>query len=174
MLSAGLIDLGGEADTDQAVVRLELLHGLGAVVDQGEAGGLSATELRPQTKDIDLVLGGLVEGGQLLAELLLGDVGTAGVQDVTGGRVSVLVLFLLCVSRFPSWPMSSKFVGFLEAADCRDVAFSRPIPTHRVASYPTRPITAASTAPCPRPVKSLVHRVSPVGRRSRRFGWRRR
>ena len=85
LLSAGLLDLGGEADTDQAVVRLELLHGLGAVVDQGEAGGLSTTELRPQTEDIDLVLGGLVEGGQLLAELLLGDVGTAGVQDVTEG-----------------------------------------------------------------------------------------
>lgn len=93
MLSAGLLNLAGKANTDQTVVGLKLLQGLGAVVDQGEAGGLSATELRPQTKDIDLVLGGLVEGGQLLAELVLGDVGTAGVQDVTGGGyISLVVL----------------------------------------------------------------------------------
>jgi hypothetical protein len=64
-------------------VGLELLHGLGGVVDEGEAGGLAATELGAETEDADLVLGGLVHGGQLVAELLLGDVGTAGVEDVT-------------------------------------------------------------------------------------------
>ena len=61
---------------------LELLHGLGGVIDESEAGGLAATELGAETEDVDLVLGGLVEGGQLLAELVLGDVGTVGVEDI--------------------------------------------------------------------------------------------
>jgi len=64
-------------------VRLELLHGLGAVIDEGEAGGLAATELGAETEDGDLVLLGLVKAGELVAEVLLGDVGTTGVEDVT-------------------------------------------------------------------------------------------
>lgn len=83
LLSAGLLNLLGQANTDQAVVGLELLHGLGGVVDKSEAGGLATTELGAQTKDGDLVLAGLVQASELLAELILGDVGTVGVQDVT-------------------------------------------------------------------------------------------
>lgn len=89
LLSAGTLDLAGKADADQSVVRLELLHGLGGVVDKGEAGGLATTELGAETKDIDLVLGSLVEGSELLAEVLLGDVGTAGVEDVTAEQKPV-------------------------------------------------------------------------------------
>lgn len=83
LLSAGPLDLLGEADTDEAVTRLELLHGLGRVVDEGETGGLAATELGAETKDGDLLLGRLVHGAELLPELLLGDVGAARVEDVT-------------------------------------------------------------------------------------------
>jgi hypothetical protein len=83
LLPAGTLGLGGKADTDQAVLGLELLEGLGRVVDKGEAGGLAATELSAQAEDLDLLLLGLVEGADLLAELLLGDVGTTGVEDVT-------------------------------------------------------------------------------------------
>lgn len=83
LLSARLLDLAGLADADQSVVGLELLHGLGGVVDEGEAGGLSTTELGAEAEDVDLVLGGLVEGAELLTELILGDVGAAGVEDVT-------------------------------------------------------------------------------------------
>lgn len=61
---------------------LELLHGLGGVIDKSEASGLATTELGAETEDVDLVLGGLVEGGQLLAELVLGDVRTVGVEDI--------------------------------------------------------------------------------------------
>ena len=83
LLSAGLLDLGGLAVTDEPVVGLELLHRLGAVVDEGEASGLSTTVLGAETEDGDLVLVGLVELGELGAELILGDVGTVGVEDVT-------------------------------------------------------------------------------------------
>ena len=83
LLSAGTLGLGGHADTDQAVGRLELLHGLGGVIDESEAGGLATTELSSETEDGDLVLLGLVERTELLTELLLGDVGTARVEDVT-------------------------------------------------------------------------------------------
>jgi hypothetical protein len=88
LLSAGLLDLGGLADADQPVAGLELLEGLRGVVDQGEAGGLAATELGAQAENADLVLGGLVHAGQLVAELILGDVGAGRVQDVTEGERS--------------------------------------------------------------------------------------
>ena len=83
LLSAGLLDLGGLAVADEPVVGLELLHGLGAVVDEGEAGALATTVLGAETEDGDLVLVGLVQLGELLAELILGDVRAVGVQDVT-------------------------------------------------------------------------------------------
>jgi len=83
LLSAGTLGLGGEADTDEAVLGLELLHGLGGVVDECETSGLAATELGAEAEDGDLVLLGLVEATELLAELLLGDIGAVGVEDVT-------------------------------------------------------------------------------------------
>lgn len=85
-MSGGLLDLAGHANADESVVGLELLHGLGGVVDEGEASGLATTELGAETEDGDLVLGGLVELGELLAELILGDVGAVGVEDVTARR----------------------------------------------------------------------------------------
>lgn len=83
LLSRGTLGLGGEANPHQSVLGLELLHGLGGVVDEGEAGGLAATVLGSETEDGDLVLLGLVEAAELLAELILGDVGAVGVEDVT-------------------------------------------------------------------------------------------
>lgn len=80
------LGLGGKPDPDEPVLGLELLHGLGRVVDEAEAGRLAAAELGAQAEDGDLVLGGLVEAGELLAELILGDVGAVGVEDVTGGE----------------------------------------------------------------------------------------
>jgi len=83
LLSGRSLRLGGEAHPDESVLRLKLLHSLGGVIDESEASGLATTELCAEAKDGDLVLGGLVESGQLLAELVLGDVGAAGVQDIT-------------------------------------------------------------------------------------------
>ena len=84
------LGLGGKPDPDEPVLGLELLHGLGRVVDETEAGRLAATELGAQAEDGDLVLGGLVHARKLLTELLLGDVGAVGVEDVTAGVVSFL------------------------------------------------------------------------------------
>ena len=80
------LGLDGKPDPDEPVLGLELLHGLGRVVHEPEPGGLAAAILRAQAEDADLVLGGLVEARKLLAELLLGDVGAVGVEDVTGGE----------------------------------------------------------------------------------------
>lgn len=82
LLAEGTLNLGGLADTDEAVAGLKLLHGLGRVVDESEASGLAATILGAQAEDVDLVLLGLVQATELLTELLLGDVGTAGVENV--------------------------------------------------------------------------------------------
>lgn len=70
---------------------LELLQGLGGVVDEGKAGRLATTVLCAETEDGDLVLVGLVQVGQLLAELILGDVGAVGVEDVTGKKKEMSV-----------------------------------------------------------------------------------
>jgi hypothetical protein len=83
LLSARLLDLRGLAVTDEPVVGLELLHRLGAVVNESEASGLATTVLGAETEDGDLVLVRLVKLGELGAELILGDVGTVGVEDVT-------------------------------------------------------------------------------------------
>lgn len=65
------------------MVRLELLQGLARVVDESEADALATTILGAETEDGNLVLLGLVEGAELVAELILGDVGAVGVEDVT-------------------------------------------------------------------------------------------
>jgi hypothetical protein len=97
LLAGGLLDLVGDTDTDETVVGLELLQGLGGVVDQSEAGGLATTVLRAETEHGDLVLVGLVQVGQLLAELVLGDVRAVGVEDVPKFAKDVRPVFLRCV-----------------------------------------------------------------------------
>ena len=68
--------------TDEAVLGLELLGRLQVVVDQSEAGGLSASESGAETEDEDNLLVDLVHLGELLAELILGDVGAGRVDDI--------------------------------------------------------------------------------------------
>ena len=61
----------------------ELLQRLWGIVDESETSCLSTTELSSQTENIDLILVGLVEFGKLGSELVLGDVGSVGVEDIT-------------------------------------------------------------------------------------------
>lgn len=75
----GTLDLGGLAYSDESVTGLELLQGLGRVVDETESSRLSTTELCAESEDGDLVLGCLVELSELVADLVLGGVGAAGV-----------------------------------------------------------------------------------------------
>merc|ERR1712228_547446 len=82
LLPARPLDLRRLPVPHQSVVRLKLLHGLAGVVDEGETGALAATVLSAETESRDLVLVGLVEFGELGAELVLGDVGAVGVEDV--------------------------------------------------------------------------------------------
>ena len=94
LLSRGALGLGGETVPDLAVLRIVLLQGLGRIVDETKAGSLATTELGSQTEDGNLVLLGLVEGGELVSEFILGDVGSARVEDVTigeGGKITMLV-----------------------------------------------------------------------------------
>jgi hypothetical protein len=68
--------------TDEAVLGLELLGRLQVVVDQSEASGLSASESSAETEDEDNLLIDLVHLGELLAELILGDVGAGRVDNI--------------------------------------------------------------------------------------------
>ena len=63
-------------------MRLKLLHHLMAVVDQGEPGRFSSTVLCPETEAGNLVFVGFVELGEFLAELVFGDVGSVGMEDI--------------------------------------------------------------------------------------------
>ncbi len=83
LLPARLLNLGRLAVSHQPVVWLELLHRLGRIVDKREAGALAATELCAEAKARDLVLGGLVEFGELGAEFVFGDIRAVRVEDVT-------------------------------------------------------------------------------------------
>lgn len=84
-------------------MRLELLQGLGRVVDQGKASGLATTELSLEAENIDLVFAGLVELGKLRSEVVFRDVGTVRVEDVTTGSLeSSFRLLSLLLSSFGS------------------------------------------------------------------------
>lgn len=61
---------------------IELLASLNRVVDAGKGGGLATTEGSSQTEYADLLGGRLVERGELLLEVGLGDTGLVGVDDV--------------------------------------------------------------------------------------------
>lgn len=120
LLSAGTLDLGAQSNTDEAVVGLELLHGLGGVIDEGEASGLATTEVGAQTEDGDLFLLSLVQATELLAELLLGDVGTVGVQNVTVKRD------IRSASRFRNLSFKEQFRAW--NASPRPICFNLPFP----------------------------------------------
>lgn len=79
-------------------MRLELLHRLLAVVDEREAGALATAVLRAEPEAGDRVLGGFVEFGQFLAQLVLGDVGAGRVEYIAvcwqqRRKVSVMCLW---------------------------------------------------------------------------------
>jgi len=88
LLSASLLDLVGKAVPHETVVGLELLHGLGRVVQKGESSALAATVLGAETEDGNRSLLGLVQRGELVAELILGDIGAVWVEDVTANDPS--------------------------------------------------------------------------------------
>lgn len=79
--------------SDQAIPGLELLLGSLVVVDQGKASAPSTTKLRTETESHDTSLVGLVDGSELLGEVLLGYIGAAGVKHVkdklTAGQEAV-------------------------------------------------------------------------------------
>jgi hypothetical protein len=136
LLAGSLLDLAGGTNANETVVGLELLEGLGGVVDESEAGALTTTVLCAETEDGDLVLVGLVQIGQLLTELVLGDVGAVGVEDVPrysrkdvrSGFSGVSMLVSVCVATFRFlllflFVLDSCRISMLRACDA--------FPTHR-------------------------------------------
>ena len=61
---------------------LELLHNLVRIVDERKTSALASAILCPETEAGDLVLVGLVEFGEFLTELIFGDIGAVGVEDI--------------------------------------------------------------------------------------------
>lgn len=88
LLSGSLLDLLGQTVSDQSVGWLELLGVSSGVVDQTETGRLTTTVLSSETENRDSVLLGLVDLGDLLTKLVLGDVGSVWVQDVNDELLS--------------------------------------------------------------------------------------
>lgn len=88
-MPGGLLDLGGHAVSHKPVVGFELLHRLRRVVDESKASALATTIVCPEAEDGDIFLLRLVELTELATELVLGDVGAVGVEDVAGDSRSV-------------------------------------------------------------------------------------
>lgn len=64
-------------------MRLEFLHHLIAIVDQGKTGRFPPAVLGAETEDGDGVFAGFVEFGEFGTEFVFGDVRSGGVEDVT-------------------------------------------------------------------------------------------
>lgn len=77
------------AHSHKSVPWLEFFHGFNGVIDQGEACSLAATVLGSHAEDVDLVGVGFVDFGEFRAEVVLGDVGAVGVEDVAGNTISM-------------------------------------------------------------------------------------
>jgi len=75
--------------SDEAVLGLELLGSLKRIVDQGETGSLATTELGLVAKAEDNFLLSLVHLGELLTELVLGHISTAGMDDIDDHLLSL-------------------------------------------------------------------------------------
>lgn len=85
VLAAVLQLLVDKAEALEAELRVELLGLLDGLVDQAHTGGVVATEVGLEAEeDNALLILDLELGGKLLLEILLGDGGEAGVQDVNG------------------------------------------------------------------------------------------
>jgi len=63
--------LGAEAHSDETVLGLELLGDVGSVIDEAKARALASTEGGLKAEDGDGLLVGLVQLGELLADLNL-------------------------------------------------------------------------------------------------------
>lgn len=68
-------------------MRLEFLHCLDGIVDKGKASGLATTVLSAHAEDVDLIFVGFVHFGEFGAEVIFGDIGAVGVQDIAGGEI---------------------------------------------------------------------------------------
>ena len=67
---------------DKTVLGLEVLEGFNGIVDQGETGSLTTTKVGLETEDGNNFLVRLVHLGKLLTELILGDGGATGMDDI--------------------------------------------------------------------------------------------
>ncbi len=63
-------------------MRFELLHNLMRIVDEREPSALASAVLCLEAEAGDLIFVGFVEFCELLAELILGNVGAVGVEDI--------------------------------------------------------------------------------------------
>ena len=83
LLSRWLLYFGCNPNADQSIVGFELLQRLWRIIDESETGCLSTTKFSAQTEDVDLFLVCLVHLSEFATEFFFGDVGSAGVEDVT-------------------------------------------------------------------------------------------
>lgn len=80
---------------------LEFLQSLGGVVDESKSRGHATTIACAKTEDGNLVLGGFVDGRELLTEIILGEIGKVWVQNVTVVVISELAKDPICMQNAP-------------------------------------------------------------------------
>jgi hypothetical protein len=68
---------------------LELLEVGLRVVDQSESSGLSSSELGAEAECLDCLLGSLVESSKTSSDLIFGEIGLGGVEDINDKLLAV-------------------------------------------------------------------------------------
>lgn len=87
LFSTGSLDLVNDTIADKSVTGFEFLQGLGRVVDEGKSGGLSTTIVGAETKYRYLFLASFVEFSKLRSEVILFDVCSVRMKDVTISQI---------------------------------------------------------------------------------------
>jgi len=82
LLTGRLLNLGCLSESDKAVVGFKFFESLIRVVNQSEASGLATTILCTKTENRDLVFIGLVHLCEPGPEILFGDIGFVGVENI--------------------------------------------------------------------------------------------
>ncbi|GMS96271.1 hypothetical protein PENTCL1PPCAC_18446, partial [Pristionchus entomophagus] len=82
LLATSSVDLLEGAVGDKSMLGLELLGQIEGVVDEGESDALSTSELATESEGNDQIRRGLVQRGELLLDLGLGDRGARRVDDL--------------------------------------------------------------------------------------------
>lgn len=112
LLPRRLFNFGSNSISDQSVMRFKFLQGFRGIIYESEASCFSTTKLCAKTENAELILACLIHLGQFATEIILGDIGAAGMEDVTVSLLEYLLPFnCLCRAKRRESPRGAGLIG---------------------------------------------------------------